>query len=370
MGLGRFVGLTAVLTALVCGIGPARAAISVEETKIKVEIRGWTYSLEAVVAKPAGVTGKLPIAMLTHGSPRVAADRQRVRALTSLLPQARDMAHRGWLAVGVIRRGFGSSDQPFAEGYDCDKPNFLRALSTAVEDVAAAHKVVATWPDADASRTVAIGVSVGGATMVAWSAIQPAGLRAVINVSGGTGSKAPLINCDENGLVSAFGTFGATSRVPTLWFYAENDSFLPPRLVNRMHAAFTNAGGNADLHAYGPMGEDGHNIWGMSDARVLWLTEVDKLLRAQKLPTWDPAPIDAATAQFNAAAKRTLAYYLAFPTEKALAISRQKGVARFIGNNVELPAARAKALDVCAAAANEPCDILIEDFAPLAAKAN
>ena len=353
---------------VLCRIAPAVADVSVEQTMLKVSIHGWTYALEAAIVRPGDGAGRWPVAMITHGSPRSAADRPNVHINNRMLAQAKDMAFRGWLAVAVIRRGFGSSDQPFAEGYDCDKPNFQRALFTAVEDVAATYALVQTWPEADTSRTIAIGVSVGGATMLAWSSTRPAGLRAVINVSGGTGSKAPLINCDENGLVNAFGVFGETSRVPTLWFYSENDSFLPPQLVKRMHAAFTKAGGNAMLHAYGPMGNDGHEIWATSEGRVLWMGAVDKFLHAENLPTWDPAPINVATSRFNDAAKRTLAYYLAFPTQKALAISREKGVARFIGNNVELPAAQKKALDVCEKAAGEPCDILINNFTPVAAK--
>jgi dienelactone hydrolase len=341
----------------------ADAAVLVEETTLKVEIRGWTYALETAIVRPAAHDGPLPVALITHGSPRSAADRPKIRTST-VISVAKDMAHRGWLAVVVIRRGFGASDGPFSEGYDCAAPNFRRTFATAAEDLAAAHAVIGKRPDADVSRTIALGQSLGGGAVLGWAATQPSGLLAIVNVSGGAGSSAPGINCDENGLVSTFEALGAATKIPSLWFYSENDSYLPPNLVRRLHAAYAR-GGKAELHVYGPMGEDGHNIWWMSEARVQWMQTLDGYLRAANLPTWDAAPIYAATGHLNTEAKRTLTYYLSFPTEKALAISRTKGTARFIGNQTDTVTARLRALEACEKAAGEPCDVLIENFTPV-----
>ena len=68
-------------------------------------------------------------------------------------------------------------------------------------------------------------------------------------------------NCDEDGLVAAFASFGVRSRVPTLWLYAENDSFFGPGLVRRLHGAYTREGGAATLAQFGPLGNDGHKLW-------------------------------------------------------------------------------------------------------------
>src|SRR5262245_5406351 len=126
-GIGTFLGL--VLAAFACGPAWSGAA-RIEELPLKVDIRGWTYTLEAAVVRPPEGDGPWPLLLVTHGSPRTAADRPKMRT-ARMLSQARDMAHRGWISVVIVRRGFGTSDQPFAEGYNCATPNYRRALATA-----------------------------------------------------------------------------------------------------------------------------------------------------------------------------------------------------------------------------------------------
>lgn len=343
------------------GISAADSPLLVEESSVKVEIRGRAYSLDALIVKPGGVAGRLPIALITHGSPRDSAARPKVRA-RALLPQARDLAHRGWLVVAFVRRGFGASDGPFAEGYTCEAPDFRRALAIAAEDIEAVRVAVAKRPDADAARVLGLGTSAGGASMLAWAATRPEGLAGIVNVSGGTGSSSPGQNCDEDRLVSAFASFGARSRAPTLWLYAGNDSFFGPDLVRRLHTAFTRAGGEAMLTQFGPVAEDGHGLWGAFDGRMLWLPALDRFLRAQALPTWDPRPLEAFASQFDPKVRSVLDRYLSAPTEKVLSISRGKRTAWFSGGREDLPSARQKSLEECERHSAERCEVLVENF--------
>jgi pimeloyl-ACP methyl ester carboxylesterase len=341
---------------------PAVTAQAIEETTLKVEIGGHTYSLDAVIVKPAANAGRLPVALITHGSPRDSADRPK-RHAREMLPQALDLAHRGWLAVAFTRRGFGGSDGPFAEGYgDCKKPNYSRALATAAEDIAAVHRAVSMWPEADTTRFLGLGVSVGGASMLAWAASRPEGLVGIINIAGGTGSFAQGKNCDESQLVSTVASFGAQARVPTLWLYAENDGYFGPDVVRSMHAGFAKHGGTVELAVLGPIGSDGHDLWWRFDGRLLWLPQLDRFLRAWQLPTWDNGPFDKLTERLNPDARRVLARYLAGPVEKAISISRVKGLARWSGGMPDLEAARRKSLELCEGAASEACDIIVENF--------
>ena len=71
-----------------------------------------------------------------------------------------------------------------------------------------------------------------------------------------------------------FGSSGS-ARVPTLWFYTENDSFFGPALSKRMYDAWTAAGGIADgrgLAAALMLGADGvlvgTRLWASSEALV------------------------------------------------------------------------------------------------------
>ena len=61
-------------------------------------------------------------------------------------------------------------------------------------------------------------------------------------------------------LVQTAGRLGATTHVPTLWLYAENDSYFPPALSRAMADAFIDAGGRADYRLLPPYGSEGHFV--------------------------------------------------------------------------------------------------------------
>lgn len=354
--------LAALLLGCAAGTSSADAPLVIEESTLQVEIRGRSYALEALIVKPSGMAGRLPLALITHGSPRDRAERPTYRARAHL-PQARDLAHRGWLAIVFLRRGFGTSQGPFAEGFGlCSAPKYRQAMAIAAEDIEAVRVAVATRRDADSARVLGLGVSMGGAAMLAWAATRPAGLVGVVNLSGGAGAVEPGRNCDEGELASAFAAFGARTRVPTLWLYAENDSFFGPDLVRRLHTASTQEGGEAQLLLFGPVGKDGHQLWRLFEGRKLWLPALDRFLRAQGLPTWNPRPLEDLADRLKPQAKRVLASYLSAPTEKALALSREKGLARFWGGAADLQVARKKGLELCEQDAGERCDVLVENF--------
>ncbi|HEX2724219.1 MAG TPA: alpha/beta fold hydrolase, partial [Beijerinckiaceae bacterium] len=214
-------------------LAPAAAEerLVVEETFLSVDIAGQQYKLEALVAKEAGAGGRRPVALITHGQAAEAERRERVNA-RGWLRTAREFARRGWLAVVVVRRGFGRSGgkQPHALR-GCRNGEYAPVLDDQANDLEAALKAVARRPDADVGQVVALGVSVGGATVLNLAARNPPGLRAVINVSGGVRSvpreDGPPVTCKPEDLTPVFASFGERMRVPSLWLYAENDSFFP-----------------------------------------------------------------------------------------------------------------------------------------------
>ena len=225
---------------------------------LRVTIGGKPVRLEALTVKRAAAAGRLPIALIAHGKPTTQGQMgdQHVHGYAQ---QARDLARRGWLAVVVMRRGFGASDGPPPAPLSCRSTSFLERFDGDADDLAAALNTIAQRPDADPTRVIAIGASAGGAAVMALSARNPPGLVAVINVSGGL----RLEDCPkEDVLVSAFRAYGAMSRVPSLWVYAKNDSFFGPELVDRMRGAFLDGGGDAKLVMLEPEGKDGHTMFG------------------------------------------------------------------------------------------------------------
>jgi len=153
MGLSSLVLLLLVVLA-----SPALAADFLEENGFfRVVIAGRTYRLEALTVKQAGTPGRLPIALIAHGKPANLQSMLDDHA-TNFVEVARDLASRGWLAVAVIRRGFGQSDGPLPLPVTCQSTSFLPRFAADADDLAATLDFIATRPDADPTRVIAIGV--------------------------------------------------------------------------------------------------------------------------------------------------------------------------------------------------------------------
>jgi hypothetical protein len=151
--------------------------------------------------------------------------------------------------------------------------------------------------------------------------------------------------------------------VPTLWAYAENDSFFRAELVRRMHAAFTAAGGEARLKIFEPIGRNGHEIFGTPVGRYHWLPELDAFLRSAKLPTWDPGRVRTIMRVGRIAdnLEDWVERYMSAPTGKALAVSSSgKGLRLRFG--IDDGSARQSAVAECEETYREPCRVLMEDL--------
>jgi dienelactone hydrolase len=348
-------------------VATAAERLVIEDTFLSVDIKAHPYKLEALVVKEAG-GGRKPVALITHGQSHEAERRERLTA-RGFLRTARDFARRGWLAVVVVRRGFGRSEGK--QSYvlrGCRDGDFASPLNDQADDIEAAMKAIGRRADPDSDQVIAVGRSVGGATVLNLAARNPPGLRAVINVSGGMRYQpregGPPVTCKPEDLKPVFVSFGERSRMPTLWLYAENDSYFPGDYVRQLHEAYVAKGGRADFHMFEPIGEDGHYMFDHADGALRSLPALDRFLRANKLPTYDPAPIDAVAKElnFSASNRAFLARYHGRPTEKALAISRSNTMTNATWNRSELADAELSALKACEERAKEPCRILLRNF--------
>jgi dienelactone hydrolase len=338
-----------------------------ERTFLTVRNAKGSYRLEALVVRPAAATGRLPIAMITHGKNLTPLENESIHA-DWMLPQARDFAARGWLAVAVIRRGYGASDGvpgvALGGAYmACGSADLVRGFEVEADDLAGALQAVSARPDADASRVLAVGQSFGGATVLAFAARHPLGLIGVVNVSGGVRRQASGGDvCDYNALIAAMDSFGSRTRVPTLWLYAENDSLFPPAVVNRMHDVYVIASGRAELKMFPPLGKEGHALFSDVSGRAQWLPALDAYLLANRMPNANIARLDEIKrAPGLAPLKREfIEQYLALPLPKVLAVSPNGTVSWYVHTS-GLDAARSGALGSCREKAGRECTIVMED---------
>ncbi|RWH75452.1 MAG: hypothetical protein E5X68_10040 [Mesorhizobium sp.] len=323
---------------------------------LRVAINGKNYRLDSYSVKPADAKGPLPLALITNGTAGTAAE-IRAENTAKFEPRARDLAIRGWLAVVVIRRGYGRSDGSIPPD-GCKKPHVKQDLDLAADDLQAAIDVLKNRPDVDASRIVAIGGSTGGATAIALGARNPPGLVGVVSVSGGL-----RLNCAgwEDELLKAYKEYGATSHVPNLWLYAKNDSYFGPDLAEHLHGAFAKGGSTVDFFEVEPFNDEGHKL--LIDGGMQWLGKLDDFLRKRGLPTWNYSNVSQLMGRLGLAQDESvIADYFTAPTPKAFAFSPNTlNFSYQYDGKYGLAANRDAALASCAKANSTDCGIVMEN---------
>lgn len=319
--------LLLLIAGLVAAIAPARAAeFYTEDLRIPMAQAG-PQGLEAFLVRPAGAK-RYPLALLSHGSPRSFEDRATMSA-HRYYGIALEYARRGFAALVVMRRGYGTSPGGRIDSVGgCAKAAYLPAAAVAVADLRAAIDAMARRADVTTSGMIAAGHSAGGLATIALTSQAPPGLVAAINFAGGRGSRDDDDVCNSNGLVQAFTAFGKSSRVPTLWVYAANDSYFGPELARRLHDGFRAGGGNATFVAAPAYGDEGHYLYSVA-GRPQWTPYVDAFLRERGLLNRDIlSPPDSLPPprQLDEAARAEFSRYLAsMLPHKAFAVSPNGG---------------------------------------------
>jgi len=341
-------GVAAVLAVVTSLVAPGAAAQQYlrEDLRIPFAAAG-PRGLEALLIRPA--SGRFPLALISHGSPRDAAARKTMSPY-QYDAQAMEFARRGFAALVLMRRGYGTSDG-VPEGVGaCGRRDYLAAARYSVNDLKAAVAAMAQRSDVTTDGMIAVGHSAGGFATVALTADPPPGLAAAISFAGGRGSVAADDVCQADDLVAAFGALGRTSRTPMLWIYAQNDRFFGPALAWRMFEAFAAAGGKAEFVAAPAFGDEGHYLFSSGTAQ--WPAMVDGFLSAQHLGLREPLPLPKPAVlppppQLSAKAREDFATYLAASPHKAFAVS-PTGAYAWRTRQSTVEEARTAALAACA----------------------
>jgi len=241
----------------------------------------------AYVVRPVG-GGPYTLLVMNHGISGDPPQRPFFPAI-----EYRDAAHwfarQGYFVVSPVRYGAGSTDQPeqglfslyFADVGSCKTPNFrwpglmIATLDQWVIDFMQKEAPVAP------GKAIVVGQSGGGWGAIALSSLNPSSVQAIITFAAGRGGRVdgkPNNNCAPDKLVEAARDFGMKSRIPMLWIYSENDTYFGPDIANRMHKAFTAAGGNAEIRIFPPFGSDGHFFIDAAEAIPIWSPLVSQFL--------------------------------------------------------------------------------------------
>jgi hypothetical protein len=175
--------------------------------------------------------------------------------------------------------------------------------------------------------------------------------------------------CDSADVIKTFATFGASSRIPMLWIYAENDHHMGPALAQQYEQAFAGAGGKVDFEMAPATaaGTDGHMLYAMPGELPVWTPYLDEFLAAQDLALISPPltityPTIAPPAGLTESARTGFAAYLTELPHKAFAMSSSHWGAAWLDDSTAV--ATQKAMANCKATAADPCKIVMIDDQP------
>jgi len=235
-----------------------------------------------VFTKETPEPSKAPIVILVHGtSPKPGGNERRA---TFIYP-TRFFIGLGCTVVIPMRRGFSQSSGPRVDVHD--RYDLTRYGLDNASDLEEVVEWVRSSPDWNHRKIVMIGQSTGGLCVMAYSSLTRSRVDAIINFHGGirpSSSSDPILQ----GRINAFATFGHTSKPESLWIYTANDHSSNPDYIQRLHAAFTRAGGKAELHQLPAFKEDGHILFGDRDGGAIWQPIVLNYLN--RMDVFTPSP--------------------------------------------------------------------------------
>lgn len=231
--------------------------------------------LETTVYRPDG-DGPFPLVIINHGK---AMGQARTQARYRPANAARYFLQRGYLVVVPMRQGFSNSTGNYM-GTGCNVESNGRAQAG---DVKAVLDHFTAQSFVDKSRILIVGQSHGGWTTLAFGTQNYPGVKGLVNFAGGL-RQDTCANWKTN-LAEGAGQYGKRTRVPSLWFYGENDSYFDYDTSKPMHEKYTAGGARARMVAFGTFGKDAHSLFGSAAGTRIWQPEMTAFLASIGMPS-------------------------------------------------------------------------------------
>ena len=241
--------------------------------------------LVARVCAPSGAVPwrvRFPLALINHGSPGSDEDRTAMQPASCDSPPMHWFTTHGYVAMALMRRGFGgSSGGPVENVGPCVAPDYAASGQAGAEDIAAGVRAGFAMGVVQPKDAVVVGQSTGGWAVLAYAGHADPRVKAAIVFAPGRGARVyppPDSVCRLDLLTDAAAKFGEQSHLPVLWLATGNDSFFPPPIAQSLHAAFVQAGGEATLMKLDPFMDEGHAIFASPGGAEIWGPIVGKFL--------------------------------------------------------------------------------------------
>ncbi len=237
--------------------------------------------LEATLLLPEALrfgAGPYPVMVWNHGDVELdhpaIRDKSRIREMVVV----REFLQLGVAVLMPARRGVGMSEGTYPKSFSAQDADATYKARVHADDILPALAWLKTRSEIDASRVMMAGQSAGGYSTMYIASQNPAGVIGAIDFSGGRTDKrgdsgtAGYLN---QVMVDGFAEFGKTTRMPTLWVFAENDSRYTANTIRASYEAFQGAGGKGRLLLSPPLDVDGHFIY---NKPALWRAALKEYL--------------------------------------------------------------------------------------------
>jgi dienelactone hydrolase len=186
---------------------------------------------------------------------------------------------RGYAVALPMARGFaGSSGDLVTGGCALDRVGEANA-----RDVRGVIEALRRRPDIDGSRIVVSGQSFGGWTTMALGTLDVPGVRGLIGFS--PALRSSDCRAQDQAMIDGAGAFGANARLPSLWFYGDNDSVMPETTWRSVFDTYVRAGGHGTLASVGRFLQDSHQLLSFPEGIAVWVPWVDAFLGQIGLPS-------------------------------------------------------------------------------------
>jgi dienelactone hydrolase len=225
-----------------------------------------------------------PLVVINHGSD----DGREAVSMPVFYWLSRWFVERGYVVLLPQRRGHGATGGEAVEARDtCANPDHYAAGMAGAKDIDAAVRFMVTQAFIDPQQVAVVGISTGGWAALALAGLETPGVRMIVNFAGGRGGHAygrRNVVCKPDRLIKAVAAYGKAALVPTLWFYAENDSYFGPSLATAMARAWADTGATVDLRLLPTYGTEGHGLVDDRDGWSLWSAPLEEALKGVANP--------------------------------------------------------------------------------------
>jgi dienelactone hydrolase len=293
-------------------------------------------TLEVTVYMPAHSAGggAFPLALINHGASHDPMNAPRVG--DQFIPWY--FLSRGYAVAMPMQRGYAHSWGHLTP-HGCD---VLAIGNDAASDIRKVLDYVKGIPGIDARQIVVVGKSMGGWNTLVFGAQKPTDVKGLLNFAGGV-KESDCSKPDES-LITAAGELGSRTRLPSIWFYGDNDQTFSSATWKGMYAHYTAAGGHAQLVDYGDFQKDAHAMTASGAGLPLWVAKADAFLASIGMPFEEvnpeylPHPAlqasgyadikDFSAVPYLSTRQKAELYasYLAAPPPKAIAIGNTNGM--------------------------------------------